>query len=198
MGGKAKIFPLVNFMSVSEGIQFLSPVGSLRTFSSYVNLPKGSGDFEIDLVNNRKESIRMLEYISYLMLAQMGKTGYTYSFVVKGPDGYWGDQYFDFGFDRNGVFKVEDLFSPILPNSFHEDMVRQMGVEPSRVIFYDYYTSTVYPEVFGHVIEMSTVDYIDFLAGEFEDIWDVIIPLTHHEIARIRSGYRDLLRNPTL
>ncbi len=190
-GGRAKLIPIINSYDSNFGYQFLEidvPSKALQSYTALPKGPQGTGYFEIDLLNNYDDSIRMLDLAVNLMNTHT-RAGLDYSFIVKPIDSEIDDGIVSFGFDRHRIIKVGEIFSRQAPATV---VFNIQGAYDARMVLYDEYSvETVLSFV-------SIEEYIDFLNSKWILLQDHSIVWDYMQIINIRNNYRDLLNNPRI
>ncbi|TFG19320.1 MAG: hypothetical protein EU529_16500 [Promethearchaeota archaeon] len=197
-GGKAKLYPILNTHDPNLGYQFLEPGGGVAGDRNLKELPKGTGIFEIDLLNNYDDSIRMLDYVVNLMNTHTFRTEYDFGFVVKPIDGTKEDGIVSFGFNRHGIIQVGGFYSMQAPNSITDKYNPENGFNVLAIPFNEYSVDKVYVIYPWGAAELDIEEYIRFLSERWISLQDHNILWTYKEFLSIRDNNRDLLNNPEL
>ncbi|TFG22517.1 MAG: hypothetical protein EU529_10295 [Promethearchaeota archaeon] len=210
-GGRAKLIPMVNTRDSMLGYQFFKP--RVKTSGRYYTfLPKWPGQplpgqplanqplagmFEIDLINNYEDSIRMLDYAVNLMNTQAKKNQMDFGCVIKPINSEIDDGIISFGFNRHGIIKVGELFSRQGSNILTDDYNSEDSFIILGIPFNEYSVEKVHVIYPWGAAELDIEDYIKFLNERWVLLQDHNILWSLQEFTEIyRNNNPDLLNNP--
>lgn len=176
---KVRIFPLVRIVSGGKdyGYQYLVPDrkadGSIKAKAlKYLTyLPKSKPYFDIDLSNpgskQFKQSLYQLEHIIFSLLPDMQGD---LAFIVKEQDATYNDGKMLFGFNREGYFDKDELFSDgsggndlrSANNYINYPMIIQTALYKFKQADWDKFIGTNFP-LRGDAIGSFFTDYMIYL-----------------------------------